>query len=224
MGKRGLIARILTEDETPQPSVATQPAAPRPASTGFTPAPQAASGGSTLPFSAGDVLSSAPTPTVGTVRQDLLANVRAAVFDKNVTPWVKLQDVANKMKARIPDEATRLAAAIPVVGVTLPELQDALTQHLQALHSVRERYAADADRNRKQQIDSKKSRREEISARLKALEAERAQLQEEDSGLAGQVAAGEAKFAQLDADFAATTTQVEQEINTMITRLPTLFG
>lgn len=159
----------------------------------------------------------------GSARPEIMAMIRQEVFQRQPTKYTQLLDMAEKMKAAIPDEATRLKAAIPVVGVTLAELKDAISRHSQALVATRTNFAAKAEQKRKSTIDSKKDRRTAIAARTDELEAELAKLRQEDMTLAGQIAQDEVAHAQTEADFKATADAVEQELTQLDMRVATLF-
>ena len=158
----------------------------------------------------------------GSVKASMLAQVRKSVFNKN-TAYMRLLDVADKMKAAIPDETMRLKAAIPVAGVTGTDIKSAIMEHTQALHDVRSAFSQDAQRNRASKIDSKKARRQVIATRIAELEQELGRLRTEDSQLAGAVAVEETQFLQTEADFAATVAQMQQELDAAARKLETLF-
>jgi predicted nucleic acid-binding Zn-ribbon protein len=191
---------VFTDDELPKPSApiaeATAPVAGPP------PMPVASA--------------------TGSVKASMLAQVRKSVFNKN-TAYVRLLDLADKMKAAIPDETMRLKAAIPVAGVTGTDIKSAIMEHTQALHDVRSAFSQDAQRNRASKIDSKKARRQVIATRIAELEQELGRLRTEDSQLAGAVAIEETQFLQTEADFAATVAQMQQELDAAARKLETLF-
>jgi predicted nucleic acid-binding Zn-ribbon protein len=205
--RKGWRKLVFTDDELPKPSVPIAPAA--------APVPPAAS----------DAPASVPLPsgaTSGTVRPNMLAQVRKSVFNKN-TAYVRLLDLAEKMRSAIPDEMMRLRAAIPATGVTATDIKTAIIEHTQALHAVRTTFAQDAQRNRATKVDAKKSRRDAIASRTAALEDELAKLRAEDAQLAAAIEVEEAKISQTEADFAATAAQVQHELEAADQKLETLF-
>lgn len=201
MGLRDLARRALFEDE---PQVTS---------------PQTTTGTGAPPVVTAQL---SQVPPSATVRQDLLARIRSEVFQRTPTAYTKLVEVADKMKQAIPDETTRLRAAIPVAGVTQTEIKAALAQHLQALHGVRHTFAQDAQRSRNDVIEKKKARRAEIAEHVAKMEQEVAGIRREDAALAGEIAVDEARFTQLEADFQATAQQLEAELSAA-SRIETLF-
>jgi hypothetical protein len=193
--------------------------------TGTTPPPTSAAPANatpviTTPASTAPATGAAVT---GAVRAEMLAAVRQEVFEKNPTAYVKLLDMANKMKAAIPDETMRLKAAIPVVGVTATDINAAMTQHTQALHGVQTRFGAESSRQRDSKVVAKEARRAVIASDIAALAQQMSALQAEDVKLAGDITAYKMQLAQTEADFAATVTQIESELATAHSRLQTLF-
>jgi hypothetical protein len=151
-------------------------------------------------------------PTTGP-KPEAVEKVRRAALGTTPTAYTRLFEVADKMRRAIPDESTRLKAAIETTGISADDIQSAVAAHLATLQGNRQAFERTVAQQRAARVDSNTKRRQEIVAETRELEERLALLRAEDSQLETTIAEAEQNIAQGQSDYEAAAKIVEAEIN-----------
>lgn len=207
--------KLIMEEDAPARDATSAGVAAPPLNTGT---------GSTA-FSGADFGAFAPAPQPSEMFKGMLDTLKKSVFRSDqATAYQQLLALSEKMKRSIPDDATRLRAAVEASGVSANDIIASLDTHLSRLEAAKSSYEADRATNRKSKIDAKKARQQELATERQQLVARMAQLDQESQALISQIAAHENVFAQADTDFQTAYSQVSRELQDTKSRIGGIFA
>jgi hypothetical protein len=219
VGLKNFVKNLVVEPDEPAAMGAGAPPAPAPQAPAWPPA-QGGLGSAAFGQIAPVFAPAQPSEMQTALREEL----RKSVFESRPTRYRQLLDMSEKMRAAIPDDGTRLRAAISASGVTAQEVKDAIREHQAALAEQRQEWERKKAVQRTEKIDKGKARRGDLAAQRQRLMEQIQQIDAEDAQLAGRIAAHEQLFTQLDADFALVASSVERELADAASRTDAIFA